>query len=171
MLHWCGLQMQVGWLGLTFVRLCCRMASRNASKYTEDGRFDEKRQPQFPAFERAILTFATTCLDEWREKVQGSQSPKCSVSGQHSDIAPYQYHLLLPTGNPAMDSCPFCNAGNATAQSLVDMEQEFVTAAFFRHAIAMRSDHLQQLEDMQQIMDGVPPAHPPAHSIAEAQHM
>ena len=37
----------------------------------------------------------------------------------------------------------------------VDMEQDYVTAAFFRHAIAQRQQHLQQLEDMQQIMDGV----------------
>lgn len=34
------------------------------------------------------------------------------------------------------------------------MEQDYVTAAFFRHAIAQRQEHLQQLEDMQQIMDG-----------------
>lgn len=45
-----------------------RMASRNAGKYTEDGRFDEKRTSQFPAFERAILNYATQCLDEWRDK-------------------------------------------------------------------------------------------------------
>jgi bacterioferritin (cytochrome b1) len=36
----------------------------------------------------------------------------------------------------------------------VDMEQDYVTAAFFRHAISQRQQHLQQLEDMQQIMDG-----------------
>lgn len=45
-----------------------RMASRNAAKYTEDGRIDEKRSSQFPAFERAILQYANTCLDEWRDK-------------------------------------------------------------------------------------------------------
>ena len=39
-------------------------------------------------------------------------------------------------------------------RSQVDMEQDYVTAAFFRHAIAQRQQHLQQLEDMQQIMDG-----------------
>ncbi len=44
------------------------MASRNASKYTEDGRFDDRRTSQFPAFERAMLQYATTCLDEWRDK-------------------------------------------------------------------------------------------------------
>jgi hypothetical protein len=45
----------------------------------------------------------------------------------------------------------------------VDMEQDYVTAAFFRHAIAQRQQHLQQLEDMQQIMDGACHAclHPP----------
>ncbi len=46
----------------------CRAASRNAQKYTEDGRIDEKRTSQFPAFERAILANANTCLDEWRDK-------------------------------------------------------------------------------------------------------
>lgn len=44
------------------------MASRNASKYTEDGRFDDRRTSQFPAFERAMLQYANTCLDEWRDK-------------------------------------------------------------------------------------------------------
>lgn len=34
------------------------------------------------------------------------------------------------------------------------MEQDYVTAAFFRHAIAQRQQHIQQLEDMQQIMEG-----------------
>ncbi len=34
------------------------------------------------------------------------------------------------------------------------MEQDFVTAAFFRHAIAQRTLHMQQLDDMQQIMEG-----------------
>lgn len=38
------------------------------------------------------------------------------------------------------------------------MEQDYVTAAFFRHAIAQRQQHIQQLEDMQQIMDGAAPA-------------
>lgn len=43
------------------------MASRNACKYTDDGRFDDKRNSQFPAFERAILNQATQCLDQWRD--------------------------------------------------------------------------------------------------------
>lgn len=36
----------------------------------------------------------------------------------------------------------------------VEMEEDFVTAAFFRHAMMQRSDHLRQLEDIQQIEDG-----------------
>ena len=37
--------------------------------------------------------------------------------------------------------------------SLVEMERDFVTAAFFRHAVAQRSAHMQQLEQMHDIMD------------------
>lgn len=49
--------------------LCAhRAASRMAGKYTDDGRIDDKRTSQFPAFERAILQYANTCLDEWRDK-------------------------------------------------------------------------------------------------------
>ena len=40
--------------------------------------------------------------------------------------------------------------------ALVEMERDFVTAAFFRHAIAQRSLHMQQLEQMHDIMDSEP---------------
>ena len=38
----------------------------------------------------------------------------------------------------------------------MEMERDFVTAAFFRHAIAQRSLHMQQLEQMHDIMDSAP---------------
>lgn len=41
------------------------------------------------------------------------------------------------------------------------MEEDFVTAAFFRHAIAQRSEHMRQLEDLALIEEGKP-AFPPA---------
>lgn len=41
----------------------------------------------------------------------------------------------------------------------VKMEEDFVTAAFFRHAIAQRSDHMRQLEDLALIEDGKFPLH------------
>ncbi len=40
----------------------------------------------------------------------------------------------------------------------VKMEEDFVTAAFFRHAIAQRSDHMRQLEDVALIEEGALPA-------------
>ncbi len=43
-----------------------------------------------------------------------------------------------------------------SVSSLVEMERDFVTAAFFRHAVAQRSAHMQQLEQMHDIMDSAP---------------
>lgn len=58
------------------------MASRNACKYADDGRFDDKRSSQFPAFERAILNYATQCLDEWRDKAIETANSLVSVNSQ-----------------------------------------------------------------------------------------
>jgi hypothetical protein len=138
------------------------MASRNACKYTDDGRFDDKRNSQFPAFERAILNQATQCLDQWRDsaietanglvRVGPFASDSCrQCHGYRSGNAygsPYNVHQSKPDC-----SCAEC-ATPARVHLQVDMEQDYVTAAFFRHAIAQRQEHLQQLEDMQQIMDG-----------------
>jgi hypothetical protein len=41
----------------------------------------------------------------------------------------------------------------SSVAALVEMERDFVTAAFFRHAVAQRSLHMQQLEQMHDIMD------------------
>ncbi len=39
----------------------CRQASRNAAKFTEDGRFDDKRAGQLPAFEQARTVWPSDC--------------------------------------------------------------------------------------------------------------
>jgi hypothetical protein len=44
----------------------------------------------------------------------------------------------------------------ASVSSLVQMEQDFVTAAFFRHAILQRSIHMQQQDQLQDIFDSEP---------------
>ena len=91
-----------------------RQASQNAGKFTEDGRFDDKKTSQLPMFERAILTAAQRSLDEWKDQSLASVS------------------------------------------TLVEMEQDFVTAAFFRHAIAQRSLAMQQQDQMHDIFDSAP---------------
>jgi len=53
-----------------------------------------------------------------------------------------------------------------SVSSLVEMERDFVTAAFFRHAVAQRSAHMQQLEQMHDIMDSAPPSLPFAAAAA-----
>lgn len=90
-----------------------RQASRNASKYTEDGRFDDKKATQFPALESTILVKATEALEAWREDAL------------------------------------------AMATQLVQMEEDYVTAAFFRHAVNERLRQLQYANDaVQQLAEG-----------------
>ncbi len=76
------------------------MASRNAVKYTEDGRFDEKRSSQFPAFERAILQHATICLDEWRDKAM--ETANSLVSARNSRA------LLVAAALKHAEGCQAC---------------------------------------------------------------
>ena len=47
---------------LTVVVACAsrRQASRNAAKFTEDGRFDDKRAGQLPAFEQARAALSSS---------------------------------------------------------------------------------------------------------------
>ena len=46
----------------------------------------------------------------------------------------------------------------ASVSTLVAMEQDFVTAAFFRHAVAQRSLAMQQQDQMHDIFDSESPS-------------
>lgn len=127
-----------------------------AGKYTDDGRIDEKRTSQFPAFERAILQYANTCLDEWRDK---------AIDVAKQLVRSVRSQWLFSGDEKARDRCfalQWCCRASAMWQApmatacdtQVKMEEDFVTAAFFRHAIAQRSDHMRQLEDLALIEDG-----------------
>ena len=147
-----------------------RQASRNAAKFTEDGRIDDKRTGQLPAFEQAYISvlwqhYPSACLHlSFRlgfpnvlpllrntSKSSQLQGDETFLTLQGLSLITFYKQAILAAAQRNLER--WKESALSSVAALVEMERDFVTAAFFRHAVAQRSLHMQQLEQMHDIMD------------------